>query len=67
MFHRMSKGDGLFLAGLFLFSALGFLIPDFRAARFLGVAVFGWWMAVLMFFGPLIALVRIAFGRRGGR
>ncbi len=56
MFYQMSKGDALFLAGIGVFSALGFLIPGLRTAKFAGIAFFGWWMAALMFFGPLLAL-----------
>ncbi len=59
MFYKMPKGDALFLAGIGVFSALGFLIPQLRSAKFAGVALFGWWMAALMFLGPLIALIRM--------
>ncbi|MFH2203715.1 MAG: hypothetical protein ABIJ96_11405 [Elusimicrobiota bacterium] len=55
----MPKGDGAFLAGLLVFSALAFLIPALRTAKFAGVAYFGWWMAALMFLGPLWALLRM--------
>ncbi len=58
-FYRMPKGDGPFLIGLIFFSALAFTIPTLRAAKFSGIAYFGWWMAALMFLGPLIALIRM--------
>ena len=59
MFHRMPRGDALFLGAVLVFSALGFLIPGLRSAKFAGIALFGWWMAALMFLGPLVALIRM--------
>ena len=59
MFYKMSKGDALFLAGIGVFAALGFLIPGLRSAKFAGIALFAWWMAALMFLAPLIALIRM--------
>ena len=56
--------DGIFLAALAVFAALGFLLPGLRSETFAGVALFGWWMAALMFLGPLIALVRMMSRRK---
>ena len=55
MFFKMRKGDGMFLVALAVFSALGFLLPGLRTSKFAGVALFGGWMAALMFLGPLVA------------
>ena len=55
----MPKGDGAFLGGMFFLSALAFLLPILRSVKFSGIALFGWWMAVLMFFCPLVALIRM--------
>ena len=59
MFYRMPRGDGGFLVGLLVFSALAFLIPSLRVETFAGIALFGWWMAALMFLAPLAACIRM--------
>lgn len=64
MFYKLSTGDGFFLVILMGVAAAGFLLPHLRESQWAGVALFGWWMAILMFWGPLIALIRIMRERR---
>ncbi len=47
MFHRLPKGDLVFLLTLMGAAALAFVIPALRTTKFLGVALFGWWMGAL--------------------
>lgn len=57
--YKMPKGDLAFIVTLMTVAAAAFAIPSLRSEKFLGVALFGWWMAALMFLGPALALIRI--------
>ncbi len=64
MFHRMPTGDLVFLIAIMAMAAAAFILPPLRTTKFLGVALFGWWMAILMFLAPLLALVRMLQERK---
>lgn len=60
----MPLRDRLFLGVLLAASFLPFCVPSLRTAKFAGVALFGWWLAALMVFAPLLALAKLLMEKR---
>jgi hypothetical protein len=57
-FFPLPRGDRRYLIAIFVFAFLAFL-PWSRDIQIAGMALFGWLMAALMIFSPVIALVRL--------
>ncbi|UCF81750.1 MAG: hypothetical protein JSV08_04885 [Acidobacteriota bacterium] len=60
-FFAMPRGELVFLVALVAASTLGFLTMK-SSVTLAGMALFGWWMAALMFLGPLAALILLWLG-----
>jgi uncharacterized membrane protein (DUF485 family) len=55
-FFPLGKGEALLLVYLIVMAVISFL-PMWRTMEIGGMAVFGWFMAALMFTSPLLALL----------
>ena len=62
-FFPMSRGDLAYVILLLGFAVVAFL-PWAREVHFVGVALVGWLMALLMIVAPVVAIIRILQERR---